>query len=104
MHLDNYYESERALSPPSGRPSSETCSVGRRTTAARSNAGAYRQLFAAEWLMHEQDATLVEACLLDAGGLDGLIRRHVERVAGRLSDAANRHRARAVALRRRVGA
>ena len=42
--------------------------------SARSHAGAYRQLFAAEWLMHEQDATLVEACLLDAGGLDGLIR------------------------------
>ena len=36
---------------------------------ARSNGGAYRQMFAAEWLMHEEDATLVEACLLDAGGL-----------------------------------
>ena len=41
---------------------------------ARSNGGAYRQMFAAEWLMHEENATLVEACLLDAGGLDGLIR------------------------------
>jgi len=36
---------------------------------ARSNGGAYRQVLAAEWLIHEQNATLVEACLLDAGGL-----------------------------------
>lgn len=41
---------------------------------ARSNSGAYRHIFVAEWLTYQDDATLVETCLLDAGGLDGLIR------------------------------